>query len=111
MFYRHFSAVMSAHHGDGECERGRLRPDLDMAQRGQASRSCRFVLMLSASFRAAFSIRKFLRNELRRSLSRAARRIGPLAAEGARGHGMDDPLVGMAKAPLKTLIEVCKKSV
>jgi hypothetical protein len=24
---------------------------------------------------------------------------------------MDDPLVGMAKAPLKTLIEVCKKSV
>jgi len=61
--------------------------------------------MLSALFRAAFSIRKFLRNELRRSLSRAARRIGPLAAEGARGHGMDDPLVGMAKAPLKTLIE------
>jgi len=67
--------------------------------------------MLSALFRAAFSIRKFLRNELRRSLSRAARRIGPLAAEGARGHGMDDPLVGMAKAPLNTLIEVCKKSV
>src|SRR5262249_48512064 len=73
--------------------------------------SCRVVLMLSALFRAAFSIRKFLRNELRRSLSRAARRIGPLAAEGARGHGMDDPLVGMAKAPLNTLIEVCKKSV
>ena len=61
--------------------------------------SCRFVLMLSALFRAAFSIRKFLRNELRRSLSRAARRIGPLVAEGARGHGMDDPLGGMAKAP------------
>src|SRR6516162_6750427 len=32
MFYRHFFAVMSAHHGDGECDRGRLRPDLDMAR-------------------------------------------------------------------------------
>jgi hypothetical protein len=104
-FYRHFFEVPLGFLVAQSSRDGKEMPH------GQAPWSCRFVPMLSALFRAAFSIRKSLRNELRRSLSRAARRIGPLAAEGVRGHGMDDPLVGMAKAPLKTLIEVCKKSV
>jgi hypothetical protein len=46
---------------------------------------------------------KVLRNELRRSLSRAARRIGPLAAEGPGGLGMATPWWAWPRPPSRLL--------
>ena len=111
MFYRHFFAVMSAHHGDGECDRGRLRSDLDMASVAKLPRSWHLFRCHRHSSERHSRFRRFSRSNLRRSRVTIVRLLSGYWGQRARvGLGWTSPY-RMAKAPLLVVITPREKSV